>query len=71
MAKKSSMHWHGVYFDLRLSFSNHTTKMAGKSRKVAACLLMLVKTTRRAEADVIWRVVHACILPILTYTTPV
>ena len=44
--------------------------MASKSRRAAACLSILVKTTRGAEADVIRKAVHACILLILTYGTP-
>lgn len=63
------MRWLGVYFDSRLSFSDHVTKMASKGRKAAACLSMLVKTTRGAEASIMRRAVHACILPILTYGT--
>lgn len=64
------MRWLGVYFDPRLSFLDHATKMASKGRKAAASPSILVKTTRGVEADIMRREVHACILPILTYGTP-
>lgn len=67
IAKKGSMRWLGVFFDSRLSFSDHPGKMASKRRKAAAGLSMLVNTTRRIEAGIMRRAVHACILPILTY----
>lgn len=41
--KKGLMNWLGMYFDSRLSFFEHITKMASKSRRVVACLSMLVK----------------------------
>lgn len=69
-SKKSSMRWLGVYFDSRLSFSDHATKMASKDRRAAAGLSMLVKTTRGVVADIMRRAVRACIIPILTYGTP-
>ena len=60
------MRWLVVYFDPRLSFSDHAAKMASKKRKAAAGLAMLVKTTRGVEAVIMRKAVHACILPILT-----
>ena len=64
------MRWLGVYFDSRLSFSDHAAKMASKGRKAAAGLSMLVKTTRGVEAVIMRKEVHAYILQILTYGTP-
>lgn len=68
--KKASMRWLGIYFDSRLSFSDHAEKMASKGRKAASGLSMLVKTTRGVEAFIMQKVVHACIIPILTYGAP-
>ena len=70
IAKKASMRWLGVYFDSRLSFSDHAEKMASKGRKAASGLSMLVRTTRGVEALIMRKAVHACILPILTYGAP-
>lgn len=64
------MYWLGIYFDSRLSFSDHVAKMASKSWKAAAGLSMLVKTTRGVKAIIIQKAVNACILPILSYRTP-
>ena len=64
------MRWLGAYFDSRLSFSDHAAKMASKGQKTAAGLSMLVKKTGGVEAVIIWKVLHVCILPILTYGTP-
>lgn len=44
--------------------------MASKGQKTATGLSMLVKTTRRVEALVMRKAIHACILPILTFGTP-
>ncbi len=68
--KKASMRWLRIYFDSRLSFSDHAEKMASKERKAASGLSMLVKTTRGVEALIMRKAVHACILPILTYGAP-
>ncbi len=67
--KKRSMHWLGVYFDLRLLFSNHAAKMASKSQKAATGPFMLVKKTRGVEAVIMRKEMHPCILPILTLGT--
>lgn len=64
---KISMQWLKVYFDSFLSISDHVIKMATKKGRAAPCLSILVKITREAEANIICKVVHACILPILTY----
>lgn len=64
------MCWLGVYFDPRLSFSDHAAKMTSKGWKAAAGLSRLVKTTRGVEEGIMRKAVHACILPILTYGTP-
>lgn len=63
----TNMKWLGVYFDHKLSFSDHTNKMASKGRKAAAGLTMLGKTTREVNATTMRKAVHVCILPILTY----
>ena len=68
--KKASMRWLRIYFDSRLSFSDHAEKMASKGRKAASGLSMLVKTIRRVEALIMQKTVHVCILPILTYGAP-
>ncbi len=70
VSKKRSMRWLGVYFDSCLSFSDDTAKTASKGWKAAAGLPMFVKTTRRVDAVIMRKVVHACILPILTHRTP-
>lgn len=70
VAKNKSMRWIGVYFDPRLSFSNHADNMASKSRRASAGLIMLANTVRGVDAKIMRRAVHACILPILTYATP-
>lgn len=59
----------GVYFDSRLSFSNHADIMASKGRRASAGLIMLANTVRGVDAKIMRRAVHACILPILTYAT--
>lgn len=43
--KNSAMRWLGVYFDPRLSFAHHASKMATKGRQAAAGLAMLGNTT--------------------------
>lgn len=68
--KKRSMRWLGVYFNPRLSFSDHATRMASKGQKVVVRLSMLVKSTRVVKAIVMQKAVHAYILPILTYRAP-
>lgn len=68
--KKDSICWLGVCFDFCLLFSDYATKMARKGQKTAASLVMLVETTRRVEAIMIRKAVHACILLILIYKTP-
>lgn len=70
VARNKSMRWLGVYFDPRLSFSNHADNMASKGRRAAARLIMLANTVRGVDAKIMRRVVHACILPILTYAAP-
>lgn len=67
LRKSTNMKWLGVYFDHKLSFSDHTNKMASKGRKAAAGLTMLGKTTREVNATTMRKAVHVCILPILTY----
>ena len=70
LGKSTSMKWLGVYFDHKLSFSDHANKMASKGRKAAAGLTILVKTTRGVNATTMRKAMHACILPILTYAAP-
>lgn len=69
--KKGLIRWLGVYFDFRLSFPDHVIKMTSKSRKATTYLSILVKFTREAEADIIWRPIHIYMLLIYTYKTPV
>ena len=45
LKKNTSMKWLGVYFDHKLSFTDHANKMASKGRKAATALTILVKTT--------------------------
>lgn len=68
--KNSSMRWLGVYFDTRISFAHHISKMATKGHQATAGLAMLGNTTRGADPGLMRRAVHACILPILTYGAP-
>ena len=64
------MKWLGVYFNHKLSFTDHANKMASKKQKAATGLTMLVKTTRGVNATTMQKAVHACILLILTYAAP-
>lgn len=68
--KASAMRWLGVFFDARLFFNNHVTNPASKARVAAAGLGMLANTVRGVNPLVMRRVVHACIIPILTYGSP-
>ncbi len=70
VGKKTLMRWLGVFYDSRLSFRDHANKLASKGRQAASGLIMLVKTTRGVNADIMRREVHAYILLILTYATP-
>ncbi len=70
LGKNTSMKWLGVYFDHKLSFTDHANKMASNGRKAATGLTMLVKTTRGVNATTMRKAVHACILPIFTYAAP-
>ncbi len=70
LGKNTSTKWLGVYFEHKLSFTNHANKMGSKGAKAATGLTMLVKTTRRVNVTTMQKAVHACILPILIYTAP-
>ena len=68
--KNGSMRWLEIYFDPRLSFSYHASKIAIKGRQAIAGLAMLGNTTRGADPGLMRQAVHAFILPILTYGAP-
>lgn len=68
--KASAMRWLGVFFDASPFFNNHVTNLASKARVAAAGLGMLANTVRGVNPLVMRRVVHACIIPILTYGSP-
>lgn len=70
VSKTAAMRWLGVFFDARLSFKNHVTKLASKARVAAAGLRTLTNTVRGASPLVMRRAVHSCIIPILTYGAP-
>ncbi len=68
VGKNRSMRWLGVYFDPRLSFSDHAEKMASKGRRAAEGLIMLANIVQGVDAKTMQCVVHAYILPILPYS---
>ncbi len=69
VAKNASVSWLGVYFDPCLSFNNHAAKLAHKGRRASAWLIILANMVPGVDVKIMQRVMHAYILPILTYAS--
>lgn len=64
-----TMHWLGVYFDQKLLFNHHVTKMAAKAEAAVVCISMLANTVQGLSHSHLCLLYCTCILPILTYTS--
>jgi len=66
-----TIHWLEVYFDCKLLYNYHVTKMAAKAENAVACISMLANTVWGILHYYLCLLYHTCILPIITYASAV
>ena len=63
--------WLGVYFDCKLLYNYHITKMAAKAENTVTCLSMLANTVWDLSHYYLYLLYHICILLIITYASTI
>lgn len=66
-AAKESLRWLGVYFDRKLTFTNHVVQWTEKAGRVVNHLRGICNTSRGMPVSSVRRAVQTCVLPVLTY----
>ncbi|KAE8216354.1 hypothetical protein CF326_g9686 [Tilletia indica] len=67
----SAVKWLGIWLCPSLDWSPHVRKLISKAKGAVACLRMLANTVRGPSALLLRRAFVSCILPIMTYASPV
>jgi len=65
----STIHWLGVYFDCKLLYNYHVTKMAVKAENAIVYISMLANTVWCLSHYHLCLLYCTCILPIIIYTS--
>jgi hypothetical protein len=63
--------WLGIHFDRHLRFTVHIKEAAGKATRALGALRMLSNTQRGLRQPLLRMLFLSCILPIITYASPV
>ncbi|KAG8696018.1 hypothetical protein FRC09_008793 [Ceratobasidium sp. 395] len=66
-----SVRWLGFHLDRRLNFADHVKKMAAKGLSVIASLRLLANCVRGISVLHARHLYKACVLPVLTYGSPI
>ena len=68
---QTEVKWIGVILDRKLDFQKHIKAQTLKAEKALGCLRMLANTQRGLSQSLARQLYQTCILPIMTYASPV